>query len=257
MIGRRVLLGAAAGAWSPLARAARPPLAATPLSRADLPWWRARHEAKLREKRERGRIDLVFLGDSITQQYEHAGPPEFLDYRPVWERFYGHRHALNLGFIGDATSHLLWRIDNGEVADITPRAAVVLIGANNFGRLHWPASETVQGVEAVVAAARARMPDTHLIVASILPSDRGAWVAENTVAANRALATRLAGAERMRFVDLTGVFTTDGRIDLAAFADPKLPAPRPALHPDAAGQARMAAALEPALAPLLGGVRPA
>ena len=256
MIARRALLAAAA-AWPASGEAARPPLAATPLSRADLPWWRERHEAKLREKRERGRIDLVVLGDSITQQYERSGPPDFADYRPVWDRFYGHRHALNLGFTGDATSHLLWRVEHGEVADIAPRAALVLIGANNFGRLHWRAADTVLGIEAVIAAARARLANTRIVVASILPSDRGAWVAENTALANRALATRLAGAEMVRFVDLTSVFTRNGRIDLAAYADPKLPSPKPALHPDAAGQARMAEALEPALAPLLGAIRPA
>ena len=32
----------------------------------DLPWWRARLEAKQEELRTR-RVDLIFLGDSITQ----------------------------------------------------------------------------------------------------------------------------------------------------------------------------------------------
>ena len=65
---------------------------------------------KLAEIR-RGPVELVFLGDSITQDWERTGPEPWRDFRPAWNRFYGDRHAVNLGFIGDATSHLLWRID--------------------------------------------------------------------------------------------------------------------------------------------------
>ena len=123
-----------------LCSAAPPPphnvLAATPISRMDLSWWRARHEAKLEELQSR-RVDLIFLGDSITQDYEVTGPPDWRDFEPVWQHFYGGRNAVNLGFNGDATSHLLWRIENGEVAGIAPKVAVILIGANNLGRLHW------------------------------------------------------------------------------------------------------------------------
>lgn len=229
------------------------PLAARPLSRADLSWWRERHAAKLQEKQRRGRIDLVFLGDSITQQYERAGPPDFLDYRAVWERFYGGRRALNLGFTGDATSHLLWRIENGEVAGIAPRVAVVLIGANNFGHLHWDADATIPGVEAVMDATRRQLPATQILLLSVLPSDRGPWVARNAARTNDALSRRFGteGHGGMRFVDLTALFTRDGHIDLTWYADPKLPRPEPALHPDAAGQARMAAALEPTIAALM------
>ena len=124
-------------------------LAATPISRMNQQWWRARHEAKLEELHSR-RVDLIFLGDSITQDYEVTGPPEWRDFVPVWQRFYGTRNAVNLGFNGDATSHLLWRIENGEVAGIAPKVAVILIGANNLGRLHWPAQDTVAGIDAIV-----------------------------------------------------------------------------------------------------------
>ena len=76
-------------------------LAAMPISRMDEPWWRARFEAKQEELRN-GRIDLVFFGDSITQNYETSGPPAWRAFAPIWQRFYGDRHAANLGFTGDA-----------------------------------------------------------------------------------------------------------------------------------------------------------
>ena len=158
-----------------LCGAAPPPphtvLAATPISRMDLHWWRARHEAKLEELHSR-RVDLIFLGDSITQDYEVSGPPEWRDFVPVWQRFYGDRNAVNLGFNGDATSHLLWRIENGEVAGIAPKVAVILIGANNLGRLHWSAEDTVAGIDAIVTQLRHRLPQTKLLLLGVLPSER-------------------------------------------------------------------------------------
>ena len=104
-----------------------------------------------------------------------SGPPEWRDFVPVWQRFYGGRNAVNLGFNGDATSHLLWRIENGEVAGIAPKVAVILIGANNLGRLHWPAEDTVAGIDAIVTQLRHRLPHTKLLLLGVLPSERSAW----------------------------------------------------------------------------------
>src|SRR5215472_3484908 len=138
-------------------------LAATPLSRMDLPWWRARFEAKQAELSSRP-VDLLFLGDSITEDWELHGPPEWHDFAPIWQRYYGDRNAINLGFTGDTTAHLLWRIENGETTGITPGVAVVLIGANNFGRVHWSAEDTVSGIEAIVAALHRRLPHTKVLL---------------------------------------------------------------------------------------------
>ncbi len=37
-------------------------------------WWVTRHHEKLTEAQQ-GNIDLLFVGDSITQNYEKPGPP--------------------------------------------------------------------------------------------------------------------------------------------------------------------------------------
>src|ERR1700733_8221777 len=145
----------------PLSGSARTILAATPISRMDLPWWRARHEAKLKEIAA-AQLELIFLGDSITQDWEDTGPPEWRDFVPVWQRFYGDRHAVNLGFKGDTTASLIWRIRNGEVAGIAPKAAVILIGANNLGRVHWSAEDTVAGIDTIIDELRKRLPATKI-----------------------------------------------------------------------------------------------
>lgn len=234
-----------------LLAAGRKPLAATPIHRLDTKWWRARHEAKLAERRAH-RPNLLFLGDSITQNWEKSGPPDWQNFAPVWQRLYGGRAALNLGFSGDATSHLLWRIENGEVDDIEPKAAVILIGANNLGRLHWPAEDTLEGIAAILASLRRRLPRTHLVLLGVLPSIRSPWASETTLAINRGLAERQASTPNLTFRDLSSLFMTKGQVDAAAFYDRHLTPPEPALHPTAQAQERLALALEPILGPLLG-----
>jgi len=248
MLTRRQMLAAA-----PAVAVQRPPLAAVPISRIDVRWWRERHAAKVAEIR-RGRVDLIFLGDSITQNYEKSGPPAWQDFRPVWQRFYGDRNAVNLGFSGDATSHLLWRIMHGEVEGIAPKVAVILIGANNLGHLHWGTADDVQGIDAVVAETRHRLPRTRILLLGILPSERSAWATQTTLEVNRALATRYGknAVSEVTFVDVSGVFMRGGALDRSLFYDPLLTPPESPLHPTAEGQARMAAAIEPTLASMLG-----
>lgn len=230
---------AASVLWACAAQAE--PLAVTPLSR-DLPWWQARHVAKLTEAR--GGADVVLLGDSITQQWERT------EYAAVWQRYFGARRALDLGFDGDATSHLLWRIEHGELAGLRPRAAVILIGANNLGRLHWAAADDVAGIVAVVEQTRQRLPDTPILLLGVLPSDRGPWVAAQARAINTALGQRYTGGQGVRFADPSPLFLLpDGRVATALYRDRP---PDPALHPSPEGMARLAGWMEPVLARWLG-----
>jgi lysophospholipase L1-like esterase len=251
---RRILLALAllAAISAPVTLTARRAvIAAMPIARTDLPWWRARHDAVLAELRAHP-PELLWLGDSITQQWERTGPPEMLDFVPVWNRFYGDRQAANLGFIGDTTANLLWRIENGETAGIAPKLAIVLIGANNLGRVHWSAEDSVAGIEANIAALRARLPHTQILLLGVLPSDRSDWVTETTVEINRSLAERFAHRDFVTYLDVTKVFMQDGKLDHALFIDPQQTPPGHALHPTAQGQARIAAAIEPTVARLMG-----
>lgn len=230
------------------------PLAAEPIGRLYLPWWKARHAAKLAEA-ARGPVDLVLLGDSITQDWERTGPEPFRDFRAVWQRFYGGRRVLNLGFSGDATSHLLWRIAHGELDHVAPKAAVILIGANNLGRLHWSEPDTVRGIEAVVAATHQKLPATKILLLGVLPSDRGAWVLATGAAINARLSAEYGGGAvpYVTFRDLSGLFLRPGgAVNTALYLDPQLTPPEPALHPSPQGMAELAAAIEPVLSAWLG-----
>ncbi len=232
-----------------LAAAPLPP-AAQPLSRAALPWWQARFEAKQAELHAHP-PGLVWFGDSITQDFEQTGPQPWRNFKPVWDRFYAPRNAINLGFKGDATSHLLWRIEHGETDAIHPRLAIILIGANNFGHLHWPAQPTLLGIETIVAALHQRLPGTRLLLLGVLPSIRNSWVDEQTRVLNAALAVRYGNSADVTFRDLSALFLANGHVNAGAFLDSHLTPPDPPLHPTAETQMRMAEAIEPDVARLM------
>ncbi len=217
----------------------------------DLPWWRTRFEAKQAELRE-ARPRLIFLGNSITQNWERHGPPDWVDFAPVWQRFYGDRDAVNLGFIGDTTANLIWRTRNGELEGISPKVVVVLIGANNLGRVHWSADDTVAGIDTIIAELHHHLPRTKLLLLGVLPSDRSVWASETTTAINHTLAERYAHGDVVTFLDVGPVFLRDGKLNRGLYYDPKLTPPEPPLHPTAQGMAALAAAMEPTLAALLG-----
>lgn len=225
-------------------------LAATPIGRMDLPWWRARHEAKLREI-ARAKPELIFLGDSITENWEKSGPPAWRDFARTWKRFYGDRNAVNLGFIGDTTASLLWRIRNGEVAHISPKVAVVLIGANNLGKVHWSAEDTVAGIDAIIDELHKRLPATKILLLAMLPSERSAWITRTTAEVNHMLAAKYQESPSVTYLDLSALFLRDGVVNRDLYYDPKLTPPDPPLHPTAQGMTMLAKAMEPVLATML------
>jgi lysophospholipase L1-like esterase len=248
---RRLILFMSLVLLAPVPGNARTVLAATPIARMDLPWWRARHEAKLKEL-ARANPQLILLGDSIMQNWERSGPPEWQDFASVWQRFYGDRHVANLGFKGDTTASLLWRIRNGEVAGIAPKAAVVLIGANNLGKVHWSAEDTVTGIDTIIADLHHRLPETKILLLAVLPSERSAWITQTTAQINQTLTARYKDDRSIAFLDLTALFMRNGTLNRDLFLDWRLTPPDPLLHPSAQGMALMAMAMEPVLAKMLG-----
>jgi lysophospholipase L1-like esterase len=235
-----------------LCAAAPASVATLPVSRLATPWWHQRFEEKQTELK-RGRIDLLWLGDSITQDWERDGPQPWADFAPIWQRFYGDRHAVNLGFRGDSTCHLLWRLKHGELDDINPKAAILLIGANNFGRIHTDAEQTYQGIVVILDTLHRRLPTTKVLLIGVLPSIRSHWVSRNTQLLNRRLA-QLPAQEGtwLRYVDVSQIFEQHGRVDPSRFLDPLLSPPDPPLHPVAAAQAELAAVIEPLVAAMIG-----
>ena len=203
--------------------------------------WVKRHEAIV-EMGKRRAVDLVFLGDSITHFW--GGEPADARARgaEVWDRYYGRRKAMNLGYGWDRTENVLWRLRHGEVDGLSPKAVVVMIGTNNAGMN--TVEEIAAGVEAICGELRVRLPRAKVLLLGIFP--RGAKpnpVREKMDAVNRLLA-RLDGQGNVTYLDIGKVFLeADGSISPLIMND--------YLHPTAAGYERWAAAMEPVLKRLL------
>jgi lysophospholipase L1-like esterase len=127
-------------------------------------WWLSLHKQKLQVK---DRLiaagtppEVVFIGDSITQGWEKEG-------RAVWERHFARHHALALGFGGDRTENVLWRLQNGEVDGLAPKVVVLMIGTNHAG-LRSPES-TAAGVKHLLDELRQRLPSTRVLLLAIFP----------------------------------------------------------------------------------------
>ena len=221
----------------------------TPVARLDEPHWKTRHEQKLVEARSH-KVDVLYLGDSITQRWE-SGP-----YRAVWDYYNKGRNALDLGFNGDTTGNVLWRITaGGELQGLDPRAVVMLIGTNNTaGNRTWTADQTVDAIVRIVHELHTRLPHATVILLSILPADQGKRKDMLDDAINSALARRYSSGSdsHVKYLDVTGIFLRDGAIRTCLYADPQNTPPGTAIHPTPTGQALIAAALEPVLARVLG-----
>lgn len=229
----------------PIPAEARANLATASISRMDTAWWRTRFEAKQAALAAR-KPALVWLGDSITQDWEINGDQSWNAFAPIWNRFYGARDAANLGFNGDSTCHVLWRLEHGELAALgQPRALVLLIGANNFGLVHTDARQTFDGIQSILTLLRSHLPKTRIIVIGVLPSIRSPWVTANTRALNAELARAIPAHGMTEFVDASPIFEADGKVQPDRFLDPHLVPPGAPLHPTSRSQEKIAALIEP------------
>lgn len=228
-----------------------PPAAPTPRDRLDEPWWADRHAAILAAVAKHPDPVVVLIGDSITNNYDKAIPPDE-DFAPTWATFYAPRRALNLGFSGDTTANVLWRLRHGEVAGLHPRAVVLLIGTNDTAGAGRTAAQTQAGIDAVVADLKHRLPETRILLLGLLPSDISPTKTATDAAINAYLARRYAADSRVAVRDIGTIFRRpDGTVNETMFYDPRLPQHGKPLHPDSVGQRMMAEAIEPTLARLI------
>lgn len=214
-------------------------------------WWMARHEESVRHAKL-GNVDLLFVGDSITQNYEKTGPAPDEVFFPSWKEFFAPHHALNLGYSGDQTQNVLWRLQHGEVDGLTPTDVVLLIGTNNTAARPeatrpQSAVEVAAGVIAVAEELHTRLPRAKVLLLEILPSGVSAEKSAKDTAVNTAVCAHYPSSSYVRCLDLSSLFVKDGILNDALFYDPRLKTPRGPLHPDTQGQRRMAEAVSRAL----------
>ncbi len=206
-------------------------------------WWLPRHEEKLAEARKLVAAgygpELVFIGDSITQGWEKEG-------REVWQRHYAGYHALDLGFGGDRTENVLWRLQHGELDGLAPKVVVLMIGTNNTGHRAEDPATTAAGIKRLIDEIRQRSPDTKVLLLAVFP--RGEQSADPLRAinerVNRIIASE-ADARSVYFLNINAALTDpDGTLSKDVMPD--------LLHPNAKGYAIWQREMQPLLQELLG-----
>ena len=133
-------------------------------------WWFARHAEKIAEieaandpKKDK-KIELLMVGDSITNNFDKGGPGE-----PVWAKHFAPLNALNLGFGGDRTNHVLWRLDHLPVLKAAPLAASLMIGTNNICWGSDKPKQAADGVQAIAKKLNAMYPEMKILVLGVFP----------------------------------------------------------------------------------------
>lgn len=166
-------------------------------------WWFARHAEKI-GMMSKGEFDLLMLGDSITHNFESVG-------LEVWKKHFESRKAINLGFGGDRTNHLLWRLDHLPTLKKAPKGAVVLIGTNN---ICWGSDRPRQAAEGVCAVAqklRSIYPETEILVLGLLPRRREITHPhrKQIIELNSYLPELLKGINKVKFLEIGPHFLDD------------------------------------------------
>jgi lysophospholipase L1-like esterase len=213
--------------------------AIVPVPRTDPCDWIAQHERFVREA-QKGGIDILFLGDSITEGWRNQG-------RNIWNNHYGSRHAAAFGIDGDRTQHVLWRIDHGELGGIKPRVVVLLIGTNNTGREKIDTSkirntvpETIEGVQTVVRKLREKLPHSKILLLAIFPRGTPDDPQRAQIALVNTTIAKLDDGRMVKFLDISPKFLgANGTLSVKIVPD--------LLHLNEHGYGIWAEAMEPTL----------
>lgn len=173
--------------------------------------WKDRFE-RINDRAKQGNVDLIFIGDSITQGWEGNG-------KDVWARYYGGRNAMNAGIGGDRTQHVLWRLEHGNIDGISPKLAVVMIGTNN-AKPDEP-KDTAAGVTAIVRKLQEKLPQTKVLLLAIFP--RGATPNDPLRLKNdevNQIIKNLDDGSKVRYLDIGDKFlATDGTLSREIMPD--------------------------------------
>ena len=204
-------------------------------------WWPARCLAKRNEIVDNGEIeyDVVMVGDSITHRWEREGG----EGRELFAKMKQTYRVLNLGYGGDGTQHVIWRMENGELEGYKAKLFTVMIGTNNGGR---DTQGIAAGVKRIVDTIRAKHPESKIVLMPIFP--RNAKPDDNIRVLNEkinAIIKNYADGDVVRWLDFNDKFLTpDGVLTKEVMND--------LLHPNEKGYAIWWEAMHPVFRDICG-----
>jgi lysophospholipase L1-like esterase len=165
---------------------------------------RNRHEEFLKVAKAGG-IDLLFVGDSITDGWRGGG-------KAIWDKVFAPLKAANFGIGGDRTEHVIWRLRNGELEGFSPKVAVVMIGTNNGD----PAPDVALGIKTILNDIHDRHPRCKVLLLGIFPrSEKPDGARQKNDEVNKLIAkfATFADTRRVAYLDIGAKFlAADGTL---------------------------------------------
>jgi len=139
-----------------------------------------------------GKNEIVFLGNSITEQVD-------------WNELFKNKNIVNRGIGGDVCFGVLNRMD--EILASSPKSIFLMIGINDIGR-SVPVDTIAGKIQEILWKIKKESAPTKIYLQSILPINEAIFPheymkhkSEKIVQLNGLLKT-LAAREKVRFIDL-------------------------------------------------------
>ncbi|MFC1569815.1 GDSL-type esterase/lipase family protein [bacterium] len=199
-------------------------------------WYWDRHDA-VNERLKQGNVDILFVGNSITNGWDSAG-------RKYWDQYFAPLNAVNMGFGWDWTQHLLWRLDHSEFNNISPKLAVILIGTNNSNGSDNTAEEIADGMIATCGRLHRHFPKMKILLLAILPRQSEPCAQRTKVAEASLLASKIADGKLIHYLDIAEHFLQeDDKLKQTLMPD--------FLHPNEEGYRVLAEAIAPKINDLI------
>jgi lysophospholipase L1-like esterase len=199
-----------------------------------------RHEGFLAIAKK-GDIDVLLMGDSITDGWRNAG-------KAVFEKHFTPLKTANFGIGGDTTQGVLWRMDNGELEGYTPKLMMLMIGTNNIGggkNVGNTPEDIAVAIIVIVDRFRAKFPQGKVLLLGVFPRNVSPTSSQRIAVNNiNKIISRCDDGKFVRYLDIGDKFLDpDGTLPKSIMPD--------ALHPNLRGYEIWAEAVMPTIHEML------
>ena len=173
--------------------------------------WEKRHEAFVGIAK-RGNVDLLFLGDSITDAWGGEGHRTTDAGDKIFTSKFVPMKAANFGIGGDRTQHVIWRLQNGELDGIKPKVVQLMIGTNNSNNTDNTAEEIADGVKGIIDEIKKKSPSTKVLLLAVFPRNNAKEDAANKIQKDKidkvnSIISKLDdGGKSVKFLDIGSKF---------------------------------------------------
>ncbi len=177
--------------------------------------------------------EILLIGNSITHFWGGMPHTQHQNGPKSWQKMFGKRRVVNMGFGWDLIENVYWRIFHGELEGCTPQHICLLIGVNNIGDKE---EDIANGVVSLAKLIRERQPQAKLHVMKIFPAK--GWE-EKIVRVNALIEKNLSLDAQTDIVDMTECLTLkdgSGKVNPELYLE--------GLHPNEKGYAEIAKVLK-------------